>query len=245
MPKYNNTIPFEGEYKRAVAEGIVDGTYLFQEHLRAENFPTDNGCDMHLWNYINRAVSMRLPNDRFQVVVMHRGRWGFLGIYDNVTKYLYTMMRDENFKRLHSDAVSHRFHYLNVLSGLNEPLKESYDVIEEQLCLFPDLEYNDQETESLKSTLNKLVMQIDGEIECYVLVTFSAMHGQVVSLKGTIPARGMDYFSQENWEAWITPNYDVLDREWVESETDDSGILLQRTPELKRLKHKKNERKAK
>lgn len=238
MPKYIEEIPLEKEHIMSIVSGITQGRLLFRDYMREENFPTDNGSQMSIWNYMNRAIRDKLPTERFQTVIMQRGIWKFLGIYDKDTRYLYTLMRKENLKILRQNPISKKYHYLNVLSKINDGLSQKYDVVEEQMAMFPNLMYDDNGMETLKRILSSLTENVDGEIKRYVLITFSTFRDQVVELKGIVTALGLDYYKEENWNSISIPSYSVLDDEWTDSDLENSAILLHRKPNLKRVKKK-------
>ena len=70
---------------------------------------------------------------------------------------------------------------MNALSRLNEGLKDEYVVENEQLCLFPDMMYDEEGEETLDRILEKIIAKIDGSIERYVLISFDISHGQVIA----------------------------------------------------------------
>ena len=117
--KYSVDIPLNPMYIKMIIDAISNAYFLYQDHVDEQNFPTDNGKEGEVWNYINKCVIDLLPADRFQITVMNRGRWKFLGIYDRKNRYLYTLMREKNLKNIRNTISKHMFHYVNALSKLN------------------------------------------------------------------------------------------------------------------------------
>lgn len=242
LETYKEKIPMDGIYVKRCVTAIEEADYLYKSFMLEEDFPTDNGSEGTKWNFINKQIKNGLPQDRFQIEVLYRGPWKFLGIYDRRTQYLYTMMREKNLVTLRRNAASRVFHYTNALSKLNEELKTEYTMENEQLCLFPDMMYDEAGNNSLKNILKSLIKKIDGTIKRYVLVAFDISHGQVTDIKAVIPAVGMNYFKEEDWTDFLSVSYSTEDKGGQEEVSDDV-ILLERRPKLKRRK-KDNEKKA-
>lgn len=240
---YTKKIPLENEFIRAIINGIENADYLYREHMKVENFPTHNGDDGQKWNYINKAINETLPVDRFQIEVMQRGIWQFIGIYDKITGYLYTLMRQKNLSTLRKNADTKLFHYTNALSKLNSYLAGDFAIANEQMSLFPKALYDEAGEEELERILASLIKKIDNEIKCYVLVAFDISQGQVTSIKGIVPSIGMMYFKEENWNEALSPVYDI-EENITETEVAEDVILLEHKPRLRR-KEKKNDKKEK
>ena len=62
--------------------------------MQEEKFPTDNGSEGAKWNYINREVKDDMEEGRYQIEVLYRGPWKFLGIYDRI--FLHPYAREES-----------------------------------------------------------------------------------------------------------------------------------------------------
>lgn len=94
---YTKNIPLDTKYIRMISNAIPNAYYLYKEHADELNSPTDNGKEGEVWNYINKCISDVLPADRFQIIVMNRGRWKFLGILDKKESFLYINERKKSF----------------------------------------------------------------------------------------------------------------------------------------------------
>lgn len=241
MKEYTKKIPLEVEEVREIIGGIENADYLYEEYVKTENFLTHNGRGGSKWNYINKTINETLPADKFQIEVMQRGIWEFLGIYDKVTGYLYTLMREKNLSNLRKNAESKLFHYINALSKLNEYLDGSYYTVNQQMSLLGDSLYNEEGEDELERILGLLIKKIDGKIKCYTLISFDISNGQVTSIKGIVPAIGMGYYKEEVWDQVLVSEY-TLDGDIIESTVENNGILLQRKPKLQR-KNKDNDKK--
>lgn len=235
MCKYDVKIPLDRKYINIFVSAIESADYLYRNYMLEEEFPTDNGSEGAKWNYINKLVKTGLSEDRFQIEVLYRGPWKFLGIYDRKTKYFYTLMREKNLNMLRRNAMCKLFHYTNALSKLNDRLKNGYTVENEQLCLFPGMMYDEEGEELLEKILNTLIKKIDGTIKCYVLIAFDISHGQVTNIKGVVPSIGMNYFKEEDWTDFLSATYSEDDKGGEEEASEDI-ILLERRPKLERRK---------
>lgn len=243
MKRYNKKIPLATEVVKSIIKSIENADYLYRSYLLEEEFPTDNGSEGAKWNYINREVKKDLEEGRYQMEVLCRGPWKFLGIYDRETKYFYTLMREQNLLSLRKNQCTKLFHYMNALSRLNEGLKTEYSIENEQLCLFPDMMYDEEGEETLDRILKKLTEKIEGAIERYVLISFDISHGQVTAIKGTVPAVGMNYYKEEDWADLLNASYYTDDAGGSE-EVSEEIVLLERKPRLRRRKRKEDQQGA-
>lgn len=237
MKRYNEKIPLDTDVVKLIVKSIENADYLYRSYLLEEEFPTDNGSEGAKWNYINREVKIDLEEGRYQMEVLCRGPWKFLGIYDRETRYFYTLMREKNLLSLRKNQCTKLFHYMNALSRLNEGLKTEYAIENEQLCLFPDMMYDEEGEETLDRILKKLTAKIDGSIERYVLISFDISHGQVTAIKGTVPAVGMNYYKEEDWADLLNASYYTDDAGGSE-EVSEEIVMLERKPRLRRRKRK-------
>lgn len=244
--KYSADIPLNQMYIKMIIDAISNAYFLYQDHVDEQNFPTDNGKEGEVWNYINKCVLESLPADRFQIIVMNRGRWKFLGIYDRENRYLYTLMREKNLKNIRNAISKHMFHYVNALSKLNDRLSGAYQTICHQMSLFGVGEYDEQGDEILDKILHSMIRDLDGEVERYVLISFDTdSYGVVKEIKGIIPAKGLDYYKEENWTSYIMAEYVSEDEPSQENVVSENVILLHRKPKIKRTNRNKDDEQEK
>lgn len=241
---YLTDIPLNSTYIKMIIDAIPNAYFLYQEHIDEQKFPTDNGREGEIWDYINKCVAEVLPADKFQVVVMNRGRWKFLGIYDRDSKYLYTLMREKNLGNLRKTISEHLFHYINALSKLNDKLADIYQTVYHQMTMFGVGEYDEQGEEILDKILSAMIRKINGEIERYVLISFDVdRKGHVNEIKGIVPAKGLEYYKEESWTSYITEEYVSEKGINQEIEISENAILLQRRPRIKRISKKEDTKK--
>ena len=244
MKRYEQRIPLESDKIKMVIKAIENADYLYGNYMIEENFPTDNGSDGTKWNYINREVKKILGDGRYQIEVLCRGPWKFLGIFDRVTSYFYTLMRERNLLNLRKNREARLFHYTNALSRLNDNLKCEYTIENEQMCLFPDMLYDEEGEENLDRILNRLIKKIDGSIKRYVLISFDISNGQITAIKGTVPSVGMNYYKEEDWTDLLSASYFSNNSEAMEK-TEEDVIVLERKPDLRRRKKEQEKKQSK
>ena len=136
MKAYTESIPLETKYIKLIINAIENADFLYNDYVKSGNFPTHNGESGEKWNYINKIINDSLPADRFQIKVMSRPGWQFIGIYDRANKYLYTLMRDNNLNNLRKKREAKLFHYTNALSKLNAKLHNEFELECQQISLF-------------------------------------------------------------------------------------------------------------
>ena len=244
MKPYREKVPFEKENICRIIKAIDDGTYLYKDYVVQEGFPTHNGSDGSKWNYINREIKKYLPGERFQIEVMRRGVWEFIGIYDKKTQFLYTLMRQKNLKELRRTADTKLFHYANALSRLNEGLKSKYEVAEEQMTMFPHLIYSVETEAVLDRILEELVSKIKGKIIRYALIAFDMQQNKVCSIKCIIPAVGMNYFAEEDWSELVSAEY-TLDKAEISVSGLVAPMVVMEAPVLERKKKTEQQKSTK
>ena len=232
MQQYTDKIPLDTNVVKLIIKAIENADYLYCSYLQEEKFPTNNGSEGAKWNYINREVEKDMEEGRYQIEVLCRGPWKFLGIYDRETRYFYTLMREKNLHSLRKNQNTKLFHYVNALSRLNEGLRSMYAVEYEQLCLFSDMLYDNEKEETL-----------DCSIERYVLISFDISHGQVTAIKGTVPAVGMNYFKEEDWTDLLNASYSFTDL-GASGEVPEEDVMLERKPKLRRRNRKEEQKNA-
>lgn len=141
-------------------------------------------------------------------------------------------MREKNLSNIQKKISDH---YLNALSKLNDELASEYEPYQ-QLSLFDTEMYNMEQNEVLDKILTSLIQKFDTKITRYVLIAFNTdSYGSVNAIKGIIPAKGLDYYKEENWTAYLEAEYDITDTSMQESEVSDQVILLQRKANIKRI----------
>ena len=76
------------------------------ELIYENELPTAVGSGLFRWNFINRNLSNGL-NGEFQVSFQKRGAWKFLLLYDSITNFSVSVMKNYNVT-LHSTHTTSR-----------------------------------------------------------------------------------------------------------------------------------------
>ena len=53
---YSIKIPLNPVFIKMITNAISNAYFLYQDHIDEENFPTDNGSEGEIWNYINKSI---------------------------------------------------------------------------------------------------------------------------------------------------------------------------------------------
>lgn len=234
MAFYGEPIPLDEEYRYMLIDAIQEASYLFSEYLKEHNLPTNNGHDGVKWNFINKQVISKFNSDRFAINVTSRGIWEFILIFDKVTGFLFTLMRDKNFINLQKNADKNLYHYLNALSRYNKDLYKEYIPVYEQGDLFDEIEFEESYYDDLDKISEKLTRKIELCIKRYALITFTEENGQATKLRCIIPTVGMNYFALENWSEYIGAQYTFKGMQSGDINSTDSVIADDTEPVLRR-----------
>ena len=89
-----------------------------------------------------------------------------------------------------------------------------------------------------------MIKKIDGDIERYALVAFdSDRFGTVKDIRGIIPAKGLDFYKDENWNMYISMEYMTSEESSQETEVSEDVVLLRRKPRMKRVERQDEKQK--
>lgn len=224
---YNNKIPFEQDKIELVIKSFEDGEYLYIENYREHPTVTQNGKGAAIWNniYTQLASNFKIPG--YQTGKISRGFWDLLYLYDEETKYLYTFMREDNFKNLQSGRKRDKlFHYSNVLSRLNGELVGTYEIPYEQLSFLAEINVDEETDTKLEALLKDMTSSINGDIERYALVLVECKRGEVKGIECVIPIAYTNPMYREDWSEYIKAEYEMLEYDVQETCPDDEAIIL-------------------
>lgn len=224
---YNNKIPFEQDKIELVIKSFEDGEYLYIENYREHPTVTQNGKGAAIWNniYTQLASNFKIPG--YQTGKISRGFWDLLYLYDEETKYLYTFMREDNFKNLQSGRKRDKlFHYSNVLSRLNGELVGTYEIPYEQLSFLAEINVDEETDTKLEALLKDMTSSINGDIERYALVLVECKRGEVKGIECVIPIAYANPMYREDWSEYIKAEYEMPEYDVQETHPDDEAIIL-------------------
>lgn len=224
---YNKKIPLEQEFIQLFIKSFEDGEYEESENFKEHPTVTRNGKGAVIWNHIYTQLAKNFSRLGYQVGVIPRGPWELVYIYDEESKYLYTFMRESNYKNLHKSKEHEKlFHYSNVLSRINGKLKGVYESEYEQMSFVEGLNIDADTDIELSDILNRMTRNVHGEIKRYCIVLVECKKGMVQNIECIIPIAYSSPIYRENWSKYIGAEYDTTDYNVEESVPEESDILL-------------------
>lgn len=198
-------IPLSGHYKGSIVRAIFEAHKKDLPDFYGEyDLETFNCRHFLKWDFTNTNIIRSFLGKRFHCIKVKRGSWRFVLIYDKETKFLYSLMKEKRFIELQDKTKLGKIHYLYALASINKELKRKI----EQLSLFTI--DNNQLQNDLKNVLHEMIQNIDGEINNYVLISFSTEKHELVSVSAYIPTAGLDIAYKESWNEFIPADFDTL-----------------------------------
>jgi len=216
-------------YKVSVVQALTDAKRTdINEFINEFALESFNGIDFLVWDFINSNLIRNAADERLISIKVKRGRWTLVLLYDTELKYLYTLMKHKRFKQLHDQRKKRSTaHYIDALALLNSGLHADND----QLCLFEDEIWD----EGVENLLNRIVREIQDEIERFVVIGFSTSKDDITSVSAIIPSPELGVVHEEDWSGLIPINYesnsDKFDYAPFEEEEEDIPVTLKKQPE--------------
>ena len=224
---YNKKIPLEQDKIQLLIKSFEDGEFMYYEKFREHPTITQNGKGAAIWNEIHTQISKNFTSDVFQIGQISRGLWSLVYLYDKRTKYLYTFMRDENFRSLHKKGIDDQlFHYSNVLSRLNAELLGTYEPLYEQLSFIKTFNLKGDIDTKLAALLETMINTVEGDIERYAIILVNTNRGNVKEIKCIIPIAYAEPMYIEDWTEYISAEYNTDDYEVDETIPTEDEIVL-------------------
>ena len=209
MEYYRKKIPIGEKDIRKIIRSFEDAEYLYNEMQKEHPTRTHNARGHLLWDFIFTELDKNFMQVGYQVNTIKRGLWHALYIYDENSKYLYTFMRYKNFTNLQNKKPENTLsHYVNILSKLNDNLKETYQPVYEQMSFFKELPLDEDTDNELKKLLEEMTSKIIGEIERYAIVVVDQQKGKVQDIQCIIPTFNLDTMYSESWNEFINVHYE-------------------------------------
>lgn len=229
---YNKKIPLEQDKIRLLIKSFEDGEFVYDEKFREHPTITRNGKGAAIWNEIHTQISQNFVSNDYQIGQISRGLWSLVYLYDRKTKYLYTFMRDENFRNLHKKGIDDQlFHYSNVMSRLNAELLGIYEPPYKQLSFVQSVNLDDEIDTKLAALLETMISTVEGDIERYAIVLVNTIRGTVKEIKCVIPIACADPIYVEDWSEYISAEYNTDDYEVAETIPNTDEIILYQNDE--------------
>ncbi|MCY8523201.1 DUF5986 family protein [Bacillus atrophaeus] len=220
-------VPMSDNYKTLIIKSVADAFSKDIKAFKADyDLETYNSENFLKWDFINTNLVNALSFGDFQCSKVKRGPWRFVLIFDKNSGNLYSLMRQERFYEIQEKTNREKIHYLDALASINdfvEAIQESF----RQINLFDiDGQLWREEAEKI---LSELIQNIDGEVKCFTLLTFSNNKSEITDFSALTltPSLGIAY--EESWNDFIPAEYDLGDNEIVmqdDNEDDDIDLIL-------------------
>lgn len=187
-----------------ILKSIKDGNIQYIEHVRKENFHTQNGKYHEIWNYIFKNIESNFNDFPYKCYKILRGKlWSFIAIYNEESSILYILMKKERIKEI-KNKEDNDYHYSRILNYINNPFQYEQ---KEQLSMFP--QDNDKE-EYIKEDLQRMIREINGEVKLCVDILFSEKEGRAISISGNVFDYNLDSIKSECWDEYIKVDIDEI-----------------------------------
>lgn len=116
---------------RSVKEACIDDMKKFHESY---NLLTRNGEPGLKWDFINTNIEKYFKEDTYKTLLVKRGYWNQIVIYNLYDKRLYFVMRENRYKEVKRDKKRKNLHLIQMLGSVNEVDKnEAYIVLKQKL----------------------------------------------------------------------------------------------------------------
>ncbi len=224
-----------------VIEGAVGDD--IKRDVRENQLVTQNSTPARIWDHLNTSIAKNAEKNGCLYSLTKRGPWNMIIIYDNESKYVITIMREERLKEIRKGSKKRKsLHYLQAFTQCyNRDLYadgKQQSMFEEETALndvYKDAENIVQKMiESINSTKNHAIAR-------HVLVLFSSMNYQLTNIRAVMIDTDLDIVCEESWNKYISTSESII--------TDIVSPVNDKTPYNKpshgmKFTSKANERKA-
>ena len=159
------------------------------------------------WDFINRNFINRFLSGRMTAKYARRGGWYMVPLYDEETKTLFTVMREDRFYQLQRQQSNRRaIHYMDALtSSFNFDLNTNG-----QLSLFNEPQFADDEIQKVVEGILKEFGIKGNVIKRYATILFEEYNLELVSVRCCILDSSLQIVEQENWSEYINNSESVI-----------------------------------
>ena len=226
---YNKKIPLEqGEIGRII-KSFEDGEFEYNENYKEHPTVTRNGRGAAIWNNINTQLVKNFDRPGFRTIIISRGPWDLIALFDENTKYLYTFMREATFEDLHRGNIQDKiFHYTNILGRLNGELLGTYTPEFQQYNFIDEVTIDIDTDSQLEAILKTMITSINDRVDRYAIVLVDMKRGIVNHIQCVIPIANMNPMYREDWSEYIDAEYstDSYNVEETKPNYDDELLYL-------------------
>ncbi|MCR1875132.1 DUF5986 family protein [Paraclostridium bifermentans] len=116
---------------RSVKKACFDDMKKFHESY---NLVTRNGDPGLKWDFINTNIEKSFKEDIYKTLLVKRGYWNQIVIYNLYDKRLYFVMMENRYKEVSRDNKRKNLHLIQMLGSVNEEDKsEAYRDLKQKL----------------------------------------------------------------------------------------------------------------
>lgn len=116
---------------RSVKEACIDDMKKFHESY---NLVTRNGDPGLKWDFINTNIEKSFKEDMYKTLLVKRGYWNQVVIYNLYDKRLYFVMMENRYKEVSRDKKRKNLHLIQMLGSVNEEDEsEAYRELKQKL----------------------------------------------------------------------------------------------------------------
>lgn len=226
---YEKKIPMTQEEIKLIIKAVEDGELDYLEHFSEHPTATQNSRGAAIWDKINTHLINNFSVSGFKVHKIIRGMWSVIYVFDEKSKYLYTVMRTANFENLLKQKKKQ--HYINILSRLNRELLDYYETPYQQRSLFDLSTFLNisEEDQDLQLLMKSMIEKINEDIKRYAVILVDCRKGKVKNIECVIPITCDEPIYRENWNDCISADYDTERYHVDETLPGEDEILLNET----------------
>ncbi|CEO32720.1 DUF5986 family protein [Paraclostridium sordellii] len=111
--------------KKAYHKDMID----FHNHYR---LTTRNGDPGIRWDFINTNIEDNFKEDMYKTLLIKRGYWNQIVVYNTYDKRLYFVRRESRYQEVKKDKKRKNLHLIQMLGSVNEKDKSEAKVIFKQ-----------------------------------------------------------------------------------------------------------------
>jgi len=227
VQNFNSFIPLNDDYKSSIIRAVSNGANKdILDFIMEYSLETTNCIHFLKWDFVNKNILREFDIDGFQCLKMKRGMWTGVLIYDEQTKFLYCLMNQKRFSQLQERNNRNSIHYIDALALLNKRFKPDPKEYE-QISVF---NYTDIPWESkAEDILKDILQQINGEVNCFSLISFTSKKYEITSATAYIPTVRLDIAHEEDWNEFIVPDYgtiNIVNNYMGQDDENDLGLKI-------------------
>lgn len=191
----------------------------YREHLKIMDSPTNNSGAFSKWDILNRRLQSDLNGSNIESVVVKRGNWEFILLFNYDNKSVLTLMRLERFAQLIDGANTNPLHYLFSMSEINDKFPPSSS----QMSFFP-MQPEDFISEKRRQIRERLLTMGEENVSHYGIILFSEKDCMVSSVEYRVVNSSLDVLHSESLNKFITIGFTDLGDQHIDMPENINAI---------------------